>query len=150
MSATPLHAAAEKPSALPARLASVSGERDAIKIERDTYKRLSLEALAMCRKLELGILGRGRERDLGNPNQLATALIDMMTGEEPVKPPPEVETEREHERAKPTGRQPLPEHLPRVNVTVLPPEVEQKGLDAFEKIGEDATLLAQPCSPTPS
>ena len=150
MSATPLQTAVETSNAVSARLASLSTERDAIKIERDTYKRLYLEALTMCRKLELGILGRGRERDLGNPNQIAMALIGMMTGEEPVAPPPEVEKVREHERAKPTGRQPLPEHLPRVHVTILPPEVEQKGLDAFEKIGEDATLPAQPCSPTPS
>lgn len=140
MSATPLPTVVKTPSAESERLESVTGERDAIKIERDTYKRLYLEALTMCRKLELGILGRGRERDLGNPNQIAMALIGMMVGEEsPVAPPPEVEKVCEHERAKPTGRQPLPEHLPRVNVTILPPEVEQKGLDAFEKIGEDVT-----------
>ena len=139
MSATPLQTLSEAPSEESARLVSVSSERDAIKIERDTYKRLYLEALTMCRKLELGILGRGRERDLGNPNQIAMAMIGMMIGEETVAPPPEVEKVREHERAKPTGRQPLPEHLPRVNVTVLPPEVEQEGLDGFEKIGEDVT-----------
>ena len=40
-------------------------------------------------------------------------------------------------KAKPTGRKPFPEKLPRVDIEVLPPEVQQKGLDAFERIGED-------------
>jgi transposase len=33
----------------------------------------------------------------------------------------------------------LPEKLPRVEIEVLPPEVQQEGLAAFEKIGEDVT-----------
>jgi transposase len=44
-----------------------------------------------------------------------------------------------HTRAKPTGRKPLPEKLPRVEVELLPPEVQQKGTDAFVRIGEDVT-----------
>jgi transposase len=86
--------------------------------------------------------------DLGDPNQVTMALLGMLTGEEATSAPAEVKTVREHERAKPTGRQPLPEKLPRVDVTVLPPEVEQKGLDAFEKIGEDVseTLERRPAS----
>jgi transposase len=44
-----------------------------------------------------------------------------------------------HTRAKPTGRKPLPEKLPRVEVELLPPEVQQKGTDAFVRIGEDTT-----------
>jgi transposase len=121
-------------------VASLTAERDTIRSERDSYKRLYLETLALCRKLELGIVGRGRERDIGDPNQVTMSLIGMLTGEEsPIASPPEVEKVREHERARPTGRQPLPEKLPRVEVTVLPPEVEQKGLEAFEKIGEDVT-----------
>ncbi len=141
MPATPRPPAAAKTEAeLSARLARLSAERDVIKTERDSYKRLYLETLALCRKLELGIVGRGRERDLGDPNQIAMSLLGMLTGEDSSPTPAApVEKVREHERAKPTGRQPLPEKLPRVNVTVLPPEVEQKGLDAFEKIGEDVT-----------
>ncbi len=52
--------------------------------------------------------------------------------------PAENDTEkvREHERKKP-GRKPLPEHLPRVKIEVLPPEVQLKGLDAFKRIGEE-------------
>jgi len=121
----------------------------ALTSERDSYKRLYLDTLAQCRKLELGIVGRGRERDLGDPNQVTMSLLGMLTGG-PMSPaaPPAVEQVRAHERAKPTGRQPLPEKLPRVEVTVLPPEVEQKDLDAFEKIGEDVceTVERRPAS----
>jgi transposase len=34
-------------------------------------------------------------------------------------------------------RKPLPEHLPRVRVEIVPPEVEREGLDAFAVIGVD-------------
>jgi transposase len=101
--------------------------------------------LALNRKLELGIIGRGRERDLGNPNQLTLSMLEMMTGggvQAPAKADDElVETSEvaAHQRQKPTGRKPLPETLPRVHVTVLPLEVQKAGLDAFEQIGEDVT-----------
>jgi hypothetical protein len=47
------------PVELAERLASVTAERDSFKTERDSFKRLYLEVLAQCRKLELGIVGRG-------------------------------------------------------------------------------------------
>lgn len=31
-------------------------------------------------------------------------------------------------------RRPMPEHLPRVRITLVPPEVEREGLDTFEPI----------------
>jgi transposase len=144
------HAASskKKPAAeLAARLAEVAGERDKATAERDAYKRLYLETLAQCRKLELGITGRGRERDLGDPSQVTMSLLGLMTGgavsapAAPVEPstPPATQTIAQHERAKPTGRKPLPEKLPRVEIEVLPPEVQARGLDAFEKIGEDVS-----------
>jgi transposase len=141
----------EKQPALAARLAELTSERDGYKSERDSYKRLYLETLALCKKLELGIVGRGRERDLGDPNQIAMSLLGMMTGGSEIPGSDtsnKTSTVRTHEREKPTGRQPLPEHLPRVDVTVLPPEVEQKGLEAFEKIGEDVceTVERRPAS----
>jgi len=53
-----------------------------------------------------------------------------------------------HTRPKPTGRKPLPETLPRVDVEILPEEVQQAGLDAFERIGEDVveTVERRPAS----
>jgi len=131
--------ATPRPPSAAETLERVIAERDVIKNERDSYKRLYLETLAQCRKLELGVVGRGREKDLGDPNQITMSLIGMLTNEKATPAEPVTEKVREHERTKPTGRAPLPEKLPRIEVTVLPPEVEQKGLDAFEKIGEDVT-----------
>jgi transposase len=54
-------------------------------------------------------------------------------------PPPDSTEVRAHERRPPTGRKPLPDKLPRVDIEVLPPEVQKAGLDAFERIGEEIT-----------
>src|SRR5262249_4056215 len=60
----------------------------------------------------------------------------------------ETQTVKEHERRKPTGRQPLPEQLPRIEIEIIPPEVQQRGLDAFERIGEETseTVERRPAS----
>jgi transposase len=105
--------------------------------ERDEFRRLYLDLLALNRKLELGVVGRGRERETGDPNQLTLAMLSMMTGGAMAAAPQQ--PVRAHERAKPTGRKPLPEKLPRIDVTVLPPEVQARGTDAFEQIGEEVT-----------
>jgi transposase len=46
-------------------------------------------------------------------------------------------------RAKPTGRKPLPEHLPRVEIEIVPPEVEREGRDAFERIGQEVSEVIE-------
>ena len=53
-----------------------------------------------------------------------------------------------HTRQKPTGRKPLPEHLPRVDIEILPDDVQRQGLDAFVRIGEDVaeTVERRPAS----
>ena len=50
---------------------------------------------------------------------------------------------RAHERRKPSGRKPIPSHRRRVEIEILPNEVRRKGLDAFEKIGEDVTEVVE-------
>lgn len=114
-------------------------ENDKLKTERDNYRRLYLETLELARKLELGIVGRGREKDVGDATTLS--LLALMAGAEPPAPEPEPKKQpvAAHERAKPTGRKPLPEKLPRVVVEVVPDEVQKAGLDAFDRIGEDVT-----------
>jgi transposase len=111
--------------------------------ERDGYKKLYLETLELCRKLERGILGQKREKLSAGEAQLTMSLLGMLLGTDGSRAaeasPPAVVTEevRAHTRCKPTGRKPLPENLPRVDLVVLPPEVEHAGLDAFDRIGED-------------
>ena len=132
---------------LSARLDGLAAERAALAAERDEYRKLYLQALETCRKLELGLVGPRRERLSGGDAQLTMSMLGMLLGNDvggsaapPPPAPPPVETPvAAHTRAKPTGRKPLPEKLPRVEVELLPPEVQQKGTDAFVRIGEDVT-----------
>jgi transposase len=124
-------------------------ERDRLATEREQYRELYLRTLEQCRKLELGLLGQKAERVPPNDAQLTMALLATLLGGKPPvaedSPAPEgastdegkTQHVREHERKKPTGRRPLPENLPRVDVQVLPPEVEREGTDAFERIGAE-------------
>ena len=116
-----------------------------ISSERDGYKKLYLETLALCRKLERGIIGQKREKLSAGDAQVTMSLLGMLLGgegaasaaAEPIPVP--VEDVRAHTRQKPTGRKPLPEDLPRVDLEVVPADVQRAGLDAFERIGEDVT-----------
>ena len=123
--------------------------------EREEYRALYLQTMERCRKLELGILGSKSEHLPDNGAQLSLEVLSMMLGERKLAEldaalaAANAEQEiKAHTRRKPTGRKPLPEHLPRVEIEVLPPEVEKKGLDAFERIGEDVceTVERRPAS----
>jgi len=131
------------------RLAALESERDSIKTERDEYQRVYVALLEAYRKLEAGLLGSKRERfvDGAAKEQLALSLLSMLVGQEP-PPDAESQTVKEHERRKPTGRQILPEQLPRIEIEIIPPEVQQRGLDAFERIGEETseTVERRPAS----
>ena len=108
--------------------------------EREHYRELYLKTLEQCRKLELGVVGQKSERLGQDEAQLTMAVLATMLGHNAVAPEP-VDTRpvREHERQKPTGRKPLPETLPRVEIEILPDDVQREGLDAFERIGEDVS-----------
>lgn len=133
-------------AALEANIAEIGQQLAELKLrceqagaERDQYKKLYMEMLERCRKLELGILQR-RERFSGEDNgQLTLQVLGSLLGEKTAN---EIAAETHvpaHTRKKPTGRKPLPESLPRIDVEVLPPEVAAQGLDAFKRIGEDVT-----------
>lgn len=147
----------ETPSAFEHQLAQLSEERDESRRERDEaakqrdeYRKLYLEMLELCRKLELGILQK-RERFTGDA-QVTMSMLELLLGEDAglsaAASVPETQKVQPHLRAKPTGRKPLPEKLPRVDIEVLPPEVQSEGLNAFERIGEDVseTVERRPAS----
>jgi transposase len=125
------------------------GKLEQAQKERDEYRRVYLALLEAYRKLELGLLGQKRERFTGAEpkEQLALELLALLTeGSAPVQPeatPEQKQKVEEHERRKPSGRKPLPEHLPRILVEVLPPEVQQAGLEAFERIGEEVSEVLE-------
>ncbi len=123
-------------------VAKLQNERDEYKVERDEYKIQYLALLEAFRKLELGIIGQKRERFISTGAQETFEAI--LNSLKPVvqldSAPPEGARVEAHTRAKPkpTGKHPLPEGLLRVEIRVLPPEVERLGLDAFTQVGEDA------------
>lgn len=132
---------------LAARLTALESERDAARTERDEYKRLYVALLEGYRKLEAGLVGQKRERFVGSAEQ--GVLPDLLKMLVPSTPTPSVTTEvPAHTRSRPTGRKPLPEKLPRIEVQVVPLEVQKAGLDAYECIGvdESETVERRPAS----
>lgn len=126
-----------------AHLSELREKVDALAAEREHFRKLYLDMLEVCRKLELGIVGPKRERLPDNDAQLTMAMLGMLLegagrGTAATTPPAQTEIPA-HTRTKPTGRKPLPESLPRVDIEVVPPEVQAKGLDAFERIGDDVS-----------
>jgi transposase len=111
--------------------------------ERDQYRRLYQQMLETCRKLERGLLGQKAERLPEDDAQLTLQLLATLLGERELPVPERVQQVPAHERRKPTGRKPLPENLPRVEIEILPEEVKQAGLDAFERIGEEVSEVAE-------
>lgn len=129
-------------SNLEQRLAAQEKSLAKIAEERDQYKKLYMEMLERCRKLELGILGQKRERLSAPDEQLTLSILGSLLSNRSEPEPPKTAVES-HERAKPTGRKPISDKLPRVDIKVLPPEVEQAGLAAFEQIGEDVSEVVE-------
>jgi transposase len=127
-------------AALQAQLDALAATNQQLAAEREQYRTLYLQTLELCRKLEQGLLGQKREKLAPGEQQLTLALLGQLLGEgRPAAAAPETTPVAGHERQKPTGRKPLPDKLPRIDVEVVPPEVQQQGLDAFERIGEDVT-----------
>ncbi len=147
---TPLLAEfAQRLAALEAAREELVGKLEQAEKERDEYRRVYLALLEAYRKLEMGLFGQKRERftEAEPKEQLALSLLAMLTeGGAPAQPeatPEQKQKVEAHERRKSTGRKPLPEHLPRILVEVLPPEVQQAGLEAFERIGEEVSEVLE-------
>ena len=125
--------------------------------ERDRYRQLYQQMLEKARKLELGLLGQKSERLPSSDTQLSLHVLAGLLGEQDmtldddaadaVVSEPEEAAEPKR-RSKPTGRRPLPEHLPVVDIEVIPDEVLQAGLEHFERVGEEvlSTLERRPSS----
>lgn len=115
-----------------------------LECERDEYKRLYVSMMEAYRKLEAGLVGQKRERHVPTSEQLTMDVVSMLVRAptDEAVPTPSTTVEK-HERAKPSGRKPLPEKLPRVVIEVLPPDVQRQGLDAFERIGEDTCEVVE-------
>ncbi len=128
------------------RLGEVDKEREKAQQDRDHYRHLYQEMLERCRKLEKGLLGQKSERLGDDGTQLSLGVLELVLGERARAEIDDLAQEqvvKEHKRNKPTGRKPIPEHLPRVEIVITPEEVEREGLDAFEMIGQDVTEVLE-------
>jgi len=120
---------------LTAQLRKVEGERD-------EYRKLVLHLKEENERLRRGLLGQKAERLPRNDAQLSLAILGMaMAGvdssseAEAAAAAVEKQLVKEHTRCKPV-RKPLPAELPRVEIEIVPPEVEREP-DAFECIGSE-------------
>jgi transposase len=126
-------------SALEAQYTALAQERSAIAEERDEYRKLVLHLREENERLKRGLLGQKAERLPKNDAQLSLLMLGLALGRDaeesaPAPPSPE-QVVAEHTRAKPV-RKPLPDHLPREQIVIVPPEVERDP-DAFELIGTE-------------
>ncbi|HMR06254.1 MAG TPA: IS66 family transposase [Polyangiaceae bacterium] len=125
-------------------LANAEQARIGAEQARDQYKTLYLELMERCRKLERGLLGQKSEHLGKDDQQLSFAVLQMALGNPAAAALTTPESEvKPHKRRKPTGRNPIPEHLPRIDIEVLPLEVQEHGLSAFERIGEEVTEIIE-------
>lgn len=121
-------------------------EREEASRQRDEYRRLYLDLMERYRKLERGLLGQKLERLPKDDAQLSLGVLEMVLGERAAAEIDELAKPKvipEHTRRPPTGRKPIPDHLPRVDIVIVPEEVEREGLDAFTRIGDDVTEVVE-------
>jgi hypothetical protein len=121
--------------------------------ERERYRELYLRLLEQCKRLERGLIaGQKAERLSPADAQLTLAILGALlerpsAAEETAAQAPAAERSKPP-RAKPTGRKALPEHLPTVEIEIVPDEVQREGLDAYVRIGEEVcdTVEKRPAS----
>jgi transposase len=135
----------ERVETLEATIAALTEQNSRLAHERERYHALYLQLLEINKKLERGLLGQKAERLPADEAQLTLQLLATLLGDRAPEAP-ERETRQAiapHTRRKPTGRKPLPEHLPRVEIELLPDEVQRLGTDAFVRIGEEVSEVVE-------
>lgn len=145
MSAEAITTLCERVEALEATVVELTEQNTRLADERERYHTLYVQLLEINRKLERGLLGQKAERLPANEAQLTLQLLATLLGDRAPQAP-EHETRQAvapHTRRKPTGRKPLPEHLPRVEIELLPDEVTRLGTDAFVRIGEEVSEVVE-------
>jgi transposase len=124
--------------------AALEAQLAAVTEERDEYRKLVLHLREEVERLKRGLVGQKAERLPANDAQLSLMMIGLALGgapaNEPEAPPP-VEEIAAHTRRKPV-RKPLPAHLPRMQIEIVPPEVEREP-GAFELIGTDVRAVLE-------
>jgi len=118
-------------------------ERLAAEGARDQYHKLYLEMLERCRKLERGLIGQKAERLSDNEQQLTLSILEMALGQGAAEDLEEDTEVKAHHRRNNHGRKPIPDYLPRVELEIVPLEVQERGLDQFKLIGQEVTEVVE-------
>lgn len=126
-----------------ARLAELEAALAAALAARDQYKALYEQLREDYEKLKQGLLGQQAERVPPDDRQLTLALLETLLAQHGAPELVRHERVRAHERTKPRGPQPLPAHLPRVDVELIPHEVQQQGLEHFRRIGAEVSEVLE-------
>jgi transposase len=134
---------AERLTALEAEQAALRDTLARTEAERERYRTLYVQLLEAYEKLKRGLLGQQAERLPPDERQLTLALLATLLGEAGALLAPTTQTIPAHTRTKPTGRKPLPDHLPRVEVELIPLEVQEQGLTQFARIGEEVSEVLE-------
>jgi len=151
-------------------LAELRKEHTKASSDREQYRALYMQMLERCRLLERGIVaGQKAERFSGDDElQLSMQLLGMLLNEEENQGPSaedeadfidgfedDDEDDDDDDKAAgagdPTpdppkrrrGRRRLPKALPRIEIELLPPEVEEEGKAAFRRIGEAVSEVVE-------
>ncbi len=136
-------AAMTEVATLLARVAALEQALARADAEREQYRSLYVGLVEAYEKLKRGLLGQQAERLPPEDRQLTLGLLTALLGEAALRPVPVHQPVRSHARTKPVGRKPLPDHLPRVDVELIPLEVQQQGLDQFERIGAEVSEVLE-------
>src|SRR5262249_41035686 len=110
-------------------LVQTTEELGRVRQERDEYKKLVVLLQEANERLKRGLLGQKAERLPRNDSQLSLEILRMALGTDSVSADSEEEPESEqtvaeHTRKKPS-RKPIPEHVPRVVIEMVPDEVKR-------------------------
>ncbi len=84
---------------------------ETVTAERDRYRRIYEQLREAYAKLEHGLRGQQAERLPPDDRQLTLGVLAALLGVQAPAPPP-AQSVRAHARRPPTGRRPLPDHLP--------------------------------------
>jgi transposase len=127
---------------LEAEVARLAVALDAMTAERDRYRHLYEQLREAYAKLEQGLRGQLAERLPADDRQLTLGILGTLLGTDAAAAPP-AQPVRAHDRRPPSGRKPLPAHLPRVKIELVPLDVQHAGLDQYERIGAEVSEVVE-------
>lgn len=142
---------------LAAENAELESEKTKAEAARDTLRNYYQQSLETIKRLERGLLGKKSEK-LPNDSQLTMEILTLVMAGQAREPGDSDSAETKQEETKeddsdsatnrrkkgrPTGRKRKPKDLPRLEIEILPLEVQHEGLDAFERIGEESSEVTE-------